>query len=73
MQRHFYFDLRDGITKRDKMGVQFSNVTEAIEHSKSLAKSERMQRPSGHKDLVVSVIDDAGVRVHSELVYPLAE
>jgi hypothetical protein len=34
--RTFYFDMKDGVPIRDRVGLQFPTAAGAIEHSKSL-------------------------------------
>ena len=71
MPRKFYFDFKDGVTQRDSHGSSFKLVSEAILYSKTLAHEERMKNPTGHRDLIVSVVNESGAEVHTELVYPL--
>jgi hypothetical protein len=70
MPKKFYFDFKNGITQRDSHGSSFKLVSEAILYSKTLAQEERMKNPSGHRDLIVSVVNESGAEVHTELVYP---
>jgi len=65
----FYFDMKDGVPVRDRIGKQFRLNSEAIEHSKTLASRFRQERHT-EPDLVVVVIDESGREVHRERVYP---
>ncbi len=68
--RTYYFDTKDGLPVRDHKGIEFATGSEAIEHSKELAKKLRDDRPGSDKKLVVIVIDESGTEVHREPVYP---
>ena len=37
----FFFDMRDGVPLRDRIGVEFDTNIEAIEHSRVLAQHFR--------------------------------
>jgi hypothetical protein len=39
-------------------------------HSKNLADKVRREKPKGHPDLQVIVIDESGREVHRERIYP---
>jgi len=66
----FYFDMKDGVPVRDRIGKQFRLNSEAIEHSKTLAAHFRQERHA-EPDLVVVVVDESGQEVHREPVYPM--
>ena len=65
----FYFDVKDGVPVRDRIGKQFRLNSEAIEYSKELATRFRDERRS-EPDLTVVVTDESGREVHRESVYP---
>lgn len=63
----FYFDVKDGVPVRDKIGREFEHVREAIEFSREFAHSLR-----GHglrHDTLVSVVNENGSQIHEEPVY----
>jgi uncharacterized protein DUF6894 len=64
----FYFDMKDGVPIRDRIGKQFRLNSEAIEYSKVLAARFRDER-HGEPDLTVVVIDESGREVHREPVH----
>ena len=70
MTHTFYFDFKDGVSRRDRLGSTFDGNAGAIEHSKMLASVERTAHPVGHPDLFISVISDTGTEIHTEPVYP---
>jgi hypothetical protein len=39
--RIFFFDMKDGVPMRDRIGIDFKNDLEAIEHCKELAQQFR--------------------------------
>lgn len=65
----FYFDTKDGVPVRDRIGKQFQLNSEAIEYSKKLAERYRNERHA-EPDLVVVVLDESGREVHRQRVYP---
>jgi hypothetical protein len=66
----FYFDRKDGIPIRDRAGLEFPGVADAIEHSKELAR--RVSNEQSRKDpaLSIVVINESGAEVHRERVHP---
>jgi hypothetical protein len=67
----FYFDMKDGVSIRDRIGKRFALNAEAIDHSKRLAA--RFRNESGHDepDLSICVFDELGHEIHRELVHPM--
>ncbi len=65
----YYFDMKDGVPVRDKVGVELSDRSAAVQFSKDLAAKQRMQSPAGRGDLFIAVIDESGREVHRELIY----
>jgi hypothetical protein len=65
----FYFDMKDGVPVRDRIGKRFRLNSEAINYSKTLAESFRSD-PHAEPDLMVIVVDESGREVHREPVYP---
>jgi len=68
----YFFDTKDGVTVRDRVGLSFKLDSEAIEHSISLAKEMRLRGPIKESDLRISVINESGSVVHIEMVSPNA-
>ena len=65
----FYFDTRDGVPVRDRVGKQFRLDSEAIEHSKLLAarfRNEGRDEP----DLAIVVLNELGREIYREPVRP---
>lgn len=65
----FYFDMKDGVAVRDRVGIQFSLNSEAIEHSKVLAERFRHDRNHNEADLAIVVVDESGREIHRESVH----
>ena len=66
----YYFDMKDGVPVRDRSGLELVSGGAAIVHSKSLADKVRRNKPKGHPDLRIVVIDESGREVHREQIYP---
>jgi hypothetical protein len=67
----FYFDMKDGVPVRDRIGKCFALNAEAIDHSKRLAARFRHERIHDEPDLCISVLDESGREIHRELVHPM--
>jgi len=66
----FYFDRKDGIPIRDRAGLEFPAIANAIEYSKELARLLSQEHPRTDPKLSIIVIDESGAEVHRERVYP---
>jgi hypothetical protein len=60
----FYFDMKDGVPIRDRVGKRFSLNAEAIDHSVRLAARFRRERIHNEPDLVICVLDESGREIH---------
>jgi hypothetical protein len=67
----FYFDVKDGVPIRDRIGKRFALNAEAIDHSKRLAVRFRNEGGHDEPDLSISVLDETGREIHRELVHPM--
>jgi hypothetical protein len=67
----YYFDMKDGVPVRDRVGMQFTLNSQAIEHSKSLAAQFRQEGIHEEPDLVICVLDPSGREIHREVVHPM--
>ena len=67
----YYFDMKDGVTVRDRIGKQFASIAEAIAHSEALAERFRHEHAHDEPDLSISVISESGAEVHRERIHPL--
>jgi hypothetical protein len=65
----FFFDMKDGVPMRDKVGIGFKGNREAIEHCKELAQHFRDDSLRDDKDLEISVVNALGREIHREFVH----
>lgn len=65
----FYFDMKDGVPMRDKVGTDFRGNLEAIEHCRELAQHFRDNSLRDDKDLQISVVNALGREIHREFVH----
>jgi hypothetical protein len=69
LMRTYYFDMIDGATARDRVGMRFPTTAAAIEHGKQLAQRLRGDPRIDDPNLYIRVIDESGAEVHCEPVY----
>jgi hypothetical protein len=69
----FFFDMKDGVPLRDRIGVEFDTNVEAIEHSRVLARHFRDESLCDDQDLEVSVVNALGREIHREFVHREAD
>ena len=72
VMRTYYFDTKDGVPVRDRMGIEFPSAAGAIEHSKELAQRFRHEHRLKDPVLSIIVVDESGTEIHREPVYPAA-
>ena len=65
----FFFDMKDGVPMRDRVGVGFGNNIEAIAHSRVLAQHFRDDSLRDDQDLEISVVNASGREIHREFVH----
>lgn len=65
----FFFDMKDGVPLRDRIGVEFDTNVEAIEHSRVLARHFRDESLRDDQDLEISVVNALGREIHREFVH----
>jgi len=68
--RTYYFDMKDGVPKRESTGLEFATTAGAIDHSKELARRLRHDPRITDRKLSIVVIDESGSEIHREAVYP---
>jgi hypothetical protein len=66
----YYFDMKDGVPIRDRVGLEFQTASQAIEHSKKIARRFNHEHPTNDRDLCIVVVSEAGAEIHRERVYP---
>jgi hypothetical protein len=65
----FFFDMKDGVPLRDRIGIEFNTNLEAIEHSHVLAQHFRDDSLTDDQDLEISVVNALGREIHREFVH----
>jgi hypothetical protein len=65
----FFFDMKDGVSMRDRVGIDLKGNLEAIEHCKELAQHFRDDSLRDDKDLEISVVNALGREIHREFVH----
>jgi hypothetical protein len=70
--RTYYFDMKSSIPTRERTGLEFATTAGAVEHSKDLARRLRHDPRITDRKLSIVVVDESGVEVHREPVYPAA-
>jgi len=66
----YYFDMKDGAAIRDRVGLEFRTDSQAIEHSKTLARRLSHEHLDKDENLCVIVLNEASSEIHREPVYP---
>ena len=66
----YYFDMRDGVPIRDRVGLEFPTDLHAIEHSKTIAHRFSHEHPGNDRNLCIKVLNESGTEIHQEPVYP---
>ena len=65
----FFFDMKDGVPMRDRVGIEFGSNIEAIAHSRVLAQHFRDESLRDDQDLEISVVNASGREIHREFVH----
>jgi hypothetical protein len=65
----FFFDMKDGVPLRDRVGIDFDSNVEAIAHSRALARHFRDESLRADEDLEISVVNAVGREIHREFVH----
>jgi hypothetical protein len=65
----FFFDMKDGVPMRDRIGIEFTTNAEAILHCKELAQHWRDESLRDDKDLEISVVNSLGREIYKEFVH----
>jgi hypothetical protein len=65
----FFFDMKDGVPLRDRIGIDFKSNAEAIDHCKELAQHFRDDSLRDDQDLAISVVNASGREIHREYVH----
>lgn len=65
----FFFDMKDGVPMRDRVGIEFASNTEAIQHCKELAQHMRDGSLRDDKELEIAVVNSVGREIYRQFVH----
>jgi hypothetical protein len=65
----YFFDLKDGIPLRDRVGVEFNTNADAIAHCEALAQHFRDESLRNDQDMEISVVNALGREIHRQFVH----
>lgn len=65
----FFFDMKDGVPMRDRIGLEFKTNAEAIAHCGILAQHFFDDSLINDQDLEISVVNSLGREIHREFVH----
>jgi hypothetical protein len=65
----FFFDMKDGVPHRDKVGIEFKTQSEAIDYCKEIVRHFRDESLRDDQDLEISVVNASGREVHRQFVH----
>ena len=60
--QEFFFDMKDGVSMRDRIGIEFNTNAEAIRHGKEIAQDFRDNSLRDDQDLEILVVNESGKR-----------
>jgi hypothetical protein len=69
LMQKFFFDMKDGVPMRDRIGVEFKTDADAIIHCKELAQHFRDDSLRDDQDLEIAVVNSLGREIHREFVH----
>lgn len=65
----FFFDMKDGVPHRDRVGIEFTTNAEAIEHCKEIAQHFRDESLRDDQELEIFVVNSIGREIYREFVH----
>jgi hypothetical protein len=65
----FFFDMKDGVPMRDRIGMEFKTNAEAIAHCGVIAEHFYRNSLTDDQDLEISVVNALGREIHREFVH----
>ena len=69
MMQKFFFDMKDGVPMRDRIGIEFNTNAEAISHCKEIVQDFRDNSLRDDQDLEILVVKESGREIHREYVH----
>jgi hypothetical protein len=65
----FFFDMKDGVPMRDRVGLEFNTNADAIAHCGFIAEQFYRDSLIDDQDLEISVVNALGREIHREFVH----
>ena len=65
----FFFDMKDGVPMRDRVGMEFNTNDDAIKHCKAIALDFRNNSLRDDQDLEILVVNEIGREIYREFVH----
>jgi hypothetical protein len=65
----YFFDMKDGVPHRDRVGTLFNTNADAIAHCADLARHFRDESLRDDQDLEISVVNSLGREIHRRFVH----
>jgi cobalamin biosynthesis protein CbiD len=65
--RKFFFDMKDGVPMRDRVGIEFNTNAEAISYCKEIVQDFRDNSLRDDQDLEILVVNENGREIHREV------
>jgi hypothetical protein len=68
MQKLF-FDMKDGVPNRDRVGIEFDTNAEAIKYCKEMVQDFRDKSLRDDQDLEILVVNEIGREIYRQFVH----
>ena len=65
----FFFDMKDGVPMRDRVGIEFNTNDDAIKHGKAMAYDFRTNSLRDDPELEIIVVNEIGREIYREFVH----
>ena len=65
----FFFDMKDGVPNRDRVGIEFNTNADAIKHCKEMAQYFRDNSLRDDQDLEILVVNEVGREIYRQFVH----
>jgi hypothetical protein len=65
----YFFDMKDGVPMRDRVGLKFNTNADAIAHCEALARHFFDESLTDDQDLEISVVNALGREIHREFIH----
>lgn len=65
----YFFDMKDGVPQRDRVGLEFMTNADAIQHCRDLARHIRNCSLRDGQDFAIAVVNGVGSEIFREFVH----